>query len=225
MFIVLGTGAIDERGAVETAFVAGYWWRCYWRPWKGPFVWRFTLQRASQRGMLPSGPVGDEAAIMSANWVVLLWMSREPGCRLYKYRLLLLRCGSCLTVEGTHITPPPRGDGCSDVEASGEMDVATGACSSCGELWLRGRWCYRRGCVDWRVEGGVLHGQSYWGSRLASPCRLTPRRASRARGVALSSPSVTGPGRGRSRGSPKLAVLCPDEGRRGCTSRDRFARM
>jgi hypothetical protein len=34
----------------------------------------------------------------------------------------------CLTVGG----PPPRGDGRSEIEASGEMNVATGVCSCCG---------------------------------------------------------------------------------------------
>jgi hypothetical protein len=42
------------------------------------------------------------------------------------------------TVGGSHISPH-RGDSCSDVEACGGMDVATGACSSCGGLWRSGR--------------------------------------------------------------------------------------
>jgi hypothetical protein len=66
----------------------------------------------------------------------------------------LLDCSSwvvCLTVGGYHIPPSP-GGGCSDVEAIWEMHLATGACSSCGGLWLCGRWCYGHSCVDWRVE-------------------------------------------------------------------------
>jgi hypothetical protein len=44
--------------SVETAFIAaslGYWWRCYWWHWKGPFVWRSSLQQASQPDGLPCG--------------------------------------------------------------------------------------------------------------------------------------------------------------------------
>jgi hypothetical protein len=29
------------------------------------------------------GPVGDGAAVLRANCVALVWMSREPGCRLW----------------------------------------------------------------------------------------------------------------------------------------------
>jgi hypothetical protein len=52
-------------------------------------------------------------------------------------------------------SPPPRGDGCSDVEASREMDVAARACSACGGHWWCGRWWYGRGCVSWLVEAAV----------------------------------------------------------------------
>jgi hypothetical protein len=52
-------------------------------------------------------------------------------------------------------SPTPHGDGCSDVEASGEMDVAAGACSSRGGLWWHGMWCYGRHCIDWLVEALV----------------------------------------------------------------------
>jgi hypothetical protein len=53
-----------------------------------------------------SEPMSIGAAMVSADWVALssLWVAT--------------------------ISPPPRGDGLSDIEASGEMDVATGACSS-----------------------------------------------------------------------------------------------
>jgi hypothetical protein len=71
---------------------------------------------------------------------------------MYIYRLLLPWCGSVLLACGRFPHHPPRGDGCPDVEASRKMDVAAGACSSCGGLWLRGRSCYGQGCVDWQAE-------------------------------------------------------------------------
>jgi hypothetical protein len=80
-------------------------------------------------------PVGVGAAVLSACVDV---QTARLQALVYKYHLLLLHCVSCLfcIVGGSQITPlpppPKRGDGCSDVEANWEMDVATGACSSCG---------------------------------------------------------------------------------------------
>jgi hypothetical protein len=74
--------------------------------------------------------MGVETAVVSANWVSLVSMWEAP-------------------------TSPPHRDGCSDIEVSEKMDVATGVRSSCGGLWWRGRWCYSRCCVNWLVEGVV----------------------------------------------------------------------
>jgi hypothetical protein len=74
--------------------------------------------------------MGVGAAMVSANWVVLS------------------------SLGGSHITPC--GDVCSDVEASGEMDVGTRACSLYGGLWWHGRWCYGLCCVDLQVEAVFL---------------------------------------------------------------------
>jgi hypothetical protein len=49
---------------------------------------------------------------------------------------------------------PPYGGGCTDVETSREMDMATGACSLCSERWSGG-WYYSQDGVDSGVEGGV----------------------------------------------------------------------
>jgi hypothetical protein len=48
-----------------------------------------------------------------------------------------------------------RGGGCSDVEARGEMVVATGARRFCGGLCRHGRWCNGLVCCGWSVE--VVH--------------------------------------------------------------------
>jgi hypothetical protein len=95
------------------------------------------------------GPVGDGAAVMSDNWVALVWTSREPGCRLW---CINIGCSCypvgvvCLTCGRFPHPPPPRGDGCSDVETGGEMNVVAEACALCSRL------CYGWGCVDWWVE-------------------------------------------------------------------------
>jgi hypothetical protein len=59
--------------------------------------------------------MGVGAAVVRADWVAFLSPWEAPTSR-------------------------DRGDGRSDVEASGEMDVVAGACSSCGGLWRRDRW-------------------------------------------------------------------------------------
>jgi hypothetical protein len=72
-------------------------------------------------------------------------------------------CWLANLVVCSHINP--RGDGCSDVEASGETDVATGACSSSGWWWRRCRW-FATGVVwtgglklfPWSVPLGMLAG-------------------------------------------------------------------
>jgi hypothetical protein len=60
--------------------------------------------------------MGVGAAVVSTDWVLLALLWEAP-------------------------TSPPHGDGCSDVEASGEMDVAND------------RWCYSQGCINWLVAG------------------------------------------------------------------------
>jgi hypothetical protein len=49
-------------------------------------------------------------------------------------------------------TSPDHGDGGSDIEASGEMDVAAGARISCSGFWRRGNWSYGRGSMHRQVE-------------------------------------------------------------------------
>jgi hypothetical protein len=49
-------------------------------------------------------------------------------------------------------SPPPRRDGCSDVEARGEMYIVTRVRSFWRGLWWRDRQCYGRGCYGWWVR-------------------------------------------------------------------------
>lgn len=56
-------------------------------------------------------------------------------------------------------TSPTRRDDCSDVEASMEMDVATGARNFYGRLWRFGRWFC--GLVVLAGSGCCSHGWSH----------------------------------------------------------------
>jgi hypothetical protein len=60
----------------------------------------------------------------------------------------------CLIQCGQFPHHPFCGDGWSDVEASGEMYVASGACSSCDRWWWCVIWCCGQGCFSCRVESG-----------------------------------------------------------------------
>jgi hypothetical protein len=104
---------VDIRCNNHVTLVAaslGCWWWCYWRHWKGPFVWRSSLQQASQHGMLPcGGPLfsfaaarwlrADVAAASLADWP----MMRVPAesCSSFCCSSVIASCRVAVSVAGS----------------------------------------------------------------------------------------------------------------------------
>jgi hypothetical protein len=65
-------------------------------------------------------------------------------------------CAHWLVLDSMWVIPisTTSRDGCSDVELSREMYMATRACSSCDGRWGHGRWCYGWGCVNRGIKDG-----------------------------------------------------------------------